>query len=367
MCKLIKRKSREETSINTKGDTVVFNNKNIDKESNLAIVRLLVKDKSTGKKLIGKDVCIEQEETKSVFCGKVDKNGAVFQVPYGCKYIVHFKDAPNYQLIAVPNRKKLTMTFHILFSKSKFNETIKNDTIFQTVASDQEPTNKRVLIRINVIDFNNKPLPDEKIILENTSDTSLIYCTLTDSTGIARLIVPKGFAYYLSFEYDYRLDKLNYKHVETFRTTEIEFKYIGSTGGIYFTKGDSILPVLQAMFKTMTAGNGGDGPENDIEALLEAQVKKIRKVTEVILIADNYSDIKDLKLLAGLKIPVRIILCGVNAWINEEYLELAYKTNGSVHTIERDIYDLTKLNEGETLNYQGKKYKFAGGKFMLVD
>ncbi len=143
-------------------------------------------------------------------------------------------------------------------------------------------------------------------------------------------------------------------------------KVIGATGGIYHTPKKNIDALLETMFETAKAGSGGDGPENDIEALLEAQKLKKRRITEVILIADNYSDIKDLVLLEKLHVPVRIVLCGVNLNVNEQYLELAYKTKGSVHTIEKDIYDLANLVDGKTIEIGGTKYKVLRGKFIKV-
>lgn len=141
-------------------------------------------------------------------------------------------------------------------------------------------------------------------------------------------------------------------------------KTIGATGGIYHTPKKNIDALLETMFETATAGNGGDGPENDIEALLKAQKIKKRRITEVILIADNYSDIKDLALLDKLHVPIRIVLCGVKLNVNEEYLELAYKTKGSVHTIEKDIYDLANLVDGKTIEIGETKYKVLRGKFI---
>jgi hypothetical protein len=141
-------------------------------------------------------------------------------------------------------------------------------------------------------------------------------------------------------------------------------KIIGRTGGIYFTPGKTVDELFSTMITTMKAGNGGDTPENNIEALLEG-LKKCTGNAELIMIADNYSDVKDIALLTKLNVPVRIILCGTDCGINEDYLQIAYKTGGSVHTIEQDIYNLTQYKEGSVITIENKKYRFNRGKFVI--
>lgn len=153
-------------------------------------------------------------------------------------------------------------------------------------------------------------------------------------------------------------------------------KEIGKTGGLYFCQGQikDFATVVETMRKGMNAGGGGDSPENDVEALLLAAKK--RTTEELILIADNFSGMRDISLLAQLKVPVRVIVCGTEEgpirsrcsgafWgeVNEEYLTLAYKTRGSIHTIREDIYDLYKLAEGKTINIDGVEFVLENGRF----
>ncbi len=143
-------------------------------------------------------------------------------------------------------------------------------------------------------------------------------------------------------------------------------KAIGQTGGIYGTNSILLDSLLEVMYKTISGGYGGEAPENDLEALLEgAQYKD--NFTELILIADNYSDVRDLELLTRLNVPVRVILYGVSTWINEQYLEIACKTKGSVHTIEKDITELYKMADGEEITIGPSRYVVQGGKFLLVE
>lgn len=145
-------------------------------------------------------------------------------------------------------------------------------------------------------------------------------------------------------------------------------KIIGQIGGLYYTDADNLESLTGKMMETMQGGGGADSPENDIEALLHAIDKRKTNRTEIILIADNNSDIKDFKLLHRLNVPVRVILAGTE-WIgaNEQYLELAYQTKGSVHTIETDIENLFELNDGENINIGNNSYRISGGKFLRID
>ena len=113
---------------------------------------------------------------------------------------------------------------------------------------------------------------------------------------------------------------------------------------------------------TIKKGHGGDAPENPIEAILFG-LSKSGKVEDVILIADNWAKARDLKLLSKVKVPVRVILCGVydGMEISEDYLNIAYKTKGSVHTIEKDITNLIKQSSGKKFNVNGVDYIIKNG------
>ena len=142
-------------------------------------------------------------------------------------------------------------------------------------------------------------------------------------------------------------------------------KVIGHTGGIYGTDQALLDTLLLTMVRTTRAGDGGDGPENDLEALLEGARKK-RGLDELILIADNCSDVRDMQLLTQLRVPVHIILCGTEFGVNENYLEIAYKTGGSIHTIEQDIDDLARLADGATITIGAFQYRVNRGKFIQI-
>ncbi|HYG16705.1 MAG TPA: hypothetical protein VEC12_13195 [Bacteroidia bacterium] len=143
-------------------------------------------------------------------------------------------------------------------------------------------------------------------------------------------------------------------------------KVMGKTGGLYFSAGNAIKAVEDTALRAMHSGGGGDVAENNIEAILGA-VKKFPDCDEIIMIADNWADMKDFKLAKQVKKPVHVILCGVGSYpLNPQYLELARMTKGSVHTLESDITVLSKMNNGQTVDIDKYRYLLKSGKFTPI-
>jgi hypothetical protein len=141
-------------------------------------------------------------------------------------------------------------------------------------------------------------------------------------------------------------------------------KKIGNTGGIYFKSCNNYNEVESLLRSTMLKGNGGDYPENNIEALMAAE--KAFPATEFqVMIADNWAAIKDKVLWQHLTKPVRIVLCGATEFnVNIDYLNLARKTKGSVHLMESDLYNLSGLKEGEILKVGKNSFVVKNGMFV---
>lgn len=142
-------------------------------------------------------------------------------------------------------------------------------------------------------------------------------------------------------------------------------KIAGKVGGVYFAEGNSLDQVKKVAKNAMFSGYGGDLPENNIEATLRG-IEQFPKAKNVVMIADNWATPRDLEFADKLALPIKIILCGTHWGINTAYLDLAKKTGGSVHTIEKDIVDLAKLHEGESFELNHITYKILKGKFVKI-
>ncbi|MCS7073680.1 MAG: hypothetical protein NZ108_04350, partial [Bacteroidia bacterium] len=144
-------------------------------------------------------------------------------------------------------------------------------------------------------------------------------------------------------------------------------KPIGSAGGIYIANTLQIERVIELMEEVMTNGDGGEIPENNCEAIIQAQLL-FPDAPYFIMIADNQSAVRDISLLNYLKKPVHIIVCGkTESGIEPDYLTIAWYTGGSVCTIRDDLTFTQKqrsLDQTE-IQFLGKVYRLVGERFQL--
>lgn len=471
----------------------------------------------TGKKVSGLALWLFNEELNKVWHGVTDDYGEViFLLPRARKFRIDVAEETGIESFATVNDRFVTSTLKIRYVAKEYTESERNDTVFQVVSPAQMPNRSRVLVILNVLDLDNRPLENERLYLVS-SKTAKVFFAQTNAAGKALLMLPKGSRYCLSTDCDadiecfdlpqtdhagkliltynfigskailarraerarqlairdslYRLQRIrdsiqfardsvrnlldhgflnniqfgaDLKKVEeriekraeqervyiaenpnffeemgeeiksTFyrkrhewankvivtdltcsmepyldqvllwhalrltgdeRKTYLFFndgdgksqeqKIIGQTGGFHISDAVDMQELMKKMLETTRYGCSGDTPENDLEAVLEG-VKLLQGMDELILIADNYSDVRDIELLTQLDVPIHIVLCGTEFGVNEQYLEIAWKTAGSIHTIEQDIEDLTKLADGETITIGAYQYRVSKGKFIQV-
>jgi hypothetical protein len=143
-------------------------------------------------------------------------------------------------------------------------------------------------------------------------------------------------------------------------------KVIGETGGIYTQTAKGLDSLINIMSLVRSKGDGGDCAENNMEALIKG-VKRSKPYKELVMIVDNNAPVKDIKLLSQFTKPVHIILCGSeNGEVLLDYLLIAWKTKGSIHTIEQDITKIASMSEGQTLQIGSLTYKILGGQFVRI-
>ncbi|MFD2521210.1 hypothetical protein [Emticicia soli] len=115
--------------------------------------------------------------------------------------------------------------------------------------------------------------------------------------------------------------------------------------------------------------NNKERAENNIEALLYAQ-KQFPDVDEFVMIADNSSPVKDMKNLSKVKKKTHIILCGEtyerNLAFQSDYVQIAKKTHGSIHTLEDDIENPDNIKEMTVIRVGRIYFRFEKGKFYTT-
>jgi hypothetical protein len=141
-------------------------------------------------------------------------------------------------------------------------------------------------------------------------------------------------------------------------------KPLGKAGGIYYSESGSLENVVALMSLVRSRGDGGDIPENDFEALIKS-MKRYPQFDEVVLIADNNSWVRDFDLIDSIQVPVHTIVCGNYYGIHTDYINLAYRTGGSVHTIEEDIYHLASGLEAGLVLIQGTSYTLTSDDLLV--
>ncbi len=137
-------------------------------------------------------------------------------------------------------------------------------------------------------------------------------------------------------------------------------KTIGNTGGLHIVESNNFDTVYQTMRRAIVAGQGGDIPENNIEALLAAQ-KKWTDIDSFLMIADNRAPVKDLINLKNVKKPVNIILCGWVDYmaINDSYIQIAAKTKGKIYTSAGVFEDFSQLKLNTSIEFNGEEYMYT--------
>ena len=115
-------------------------------------------------------------------------------------------------------------------------------------------------------------------------------------------------------------------------------KVIGSTGGFYATQSNEIMEAIDMMDICKQNGAGGDFPENDIEAILYT-LKTFPETKEIVLVADNFSKVRDIELLEKVNVPVHVVITHLNNLddVNLDYLHIALHTQGTVHIHNSDL------------------------------
>ena len=145
---------------------------------------------------------------------------------------------------------------------------------------------------------------------------------------------------------------------------------LGNTGGTYYVSSSDYNEIEQVAFTAMSKGTGGKHPENDIEACLYG-IKKFPNCKGVVLIADNYSKVRDFRLMPQLMIqkkPVHVIICGITREqnVNIDYIYLAKYTNGSIQTIDDEITKLGSFKNGDVFKIGTKYFKIENQVIRVI-
>jgi len=180
------------------------------------------------KRLYAEKIRLYSAANRTVYVAVTDAAGeAKFLVPNGKSYQLGVHEFDNFQSFSVPAKGGMGMVIPIQFEETKVNETLANDTVRQQLSVNVKPTTARVLVDVTIRDLSGKLLENEDVYC-NVENETKVYLAKTDSKGNAKLLLPKGLNYVLSFKYERNIDLLEYPMSPSFHTTKIEYSYIGS-------------------------------------------------------------------------------------------------------------------------------------------
>jgi len=135
----------------------------------------------------------------------------------------------------------------------------------------------------------------------------------------------------------------------------------GKTGGIYMTK--DVNETSNTIVTAMKAGNGGEVSESDMEAVLFA-IENDSLCDEILLVADNYSDVRDISLLGDIHKKVNVLLCEAPQTLRVEYLKIIKDTGGYL-LLNGEKINLNHLKKGDNITIQDNTYNYDGTDFRL--
>lgn len=180
------------------------------------------------RRLHGEKLRLYCASNHTVYVAETDAAGeAKFLVPNGKSYQLGIHSFDNFQIFNIPAKGGIGMVMPVQFEETDITETLENDTIMQQLSVNVKPTTMRALVDVTIRDLNGNLLETEDIYC-NVENSSKVYTAITDNRGNAKLMLPKGDNYILSFKYERNIDLLEYPMSPSFHTTKIQYSYIGS-------------------------------------------------------------------------------------------------------------------------------------------
>lgn len=349
---------------------------------NYELMSIKLKDLDNGP-LMNEDFVISGVSRKKNFKGKTSKTGEIqLYIPKGDDYTLNFKYHKGYKKFDSEFKNgTINSRMEITYMGSKEYEKRKKEEEERIKAEEKRLEEERLAfekyckerkvsleegykLKLKEAESSTAQSDDDvvtKVLNRNKWSEKLIVCDLTGSMDpyAQQLSV----WYQLNYKKEPNLQFVFFNDGDNKNDSE---KKIGATGGIYYQKSKGLDSLIHMMSFVRSRGNGGDCAENNMEALIKG-VKKAQPYKELVMIVDNNAPVKDISLLSQFNKPVHIILCGsYRGEVLEDYLLIAWKTKGTIHTIEEDISKIASMSEGQTIQIGGYTYKILGGEFVRI-
>lgn len=133
------------------------------------------------------------------------KGEAVYMLPVKTKFQLDVDKIENFGYFDSPERAGMIARVFYTYEPTIVNETNKNDTIIQKLALNQGGTTDRELVTLKVIGGQDGVYTQTPVYLQEINGT-LVYKALTNQSGEAVFLLPKGKKYMIHFDYQKDVD-----------------------------------------------------------------------------------------------------------------------------------------------------------------
>lgn len=186
------------------------------------------------------------------------------------------------------------------------------------------------------------------------------WAIVTDVTGSMSPFTGQVLAFIKN--HPYHTDSTNYSFFNDGNGAPELIKRIGISGGVYTVKNKSFDSIYSTVKKAMNAGDGGDLPENNIEAILRT-IKKWPDTDTVLMIADEMAPVKDMALLKYVEKPVVTLICSHfnTGKIPKQYVQIARVTHGGILTEYGMLYIPKNIRNGGFIDCKEARFYYRDG------
>lgn len=395
-----------EVAETVKGDTIIQKlSAGIMPTASRALVNMQIRDLN-GQPLGGEVICYDAKKSGKVYLAKTNDLGrATLMLPKGETYSIHsyahrniatktYRDTPDsrtsrleLKMLSSADVKKRKMERAALLARrdsilhlqriqdsiriaenayQNFYLQYKYDNVdFNTIE-----TNIKKLVEKNKAELTSNP----DYFVENKKEINAILERNNEAWENKRVIANIDCSMYQyidelmvwNYSYPQEHSKNKYWLFNGFNYIDKDEKSVARRG-IFHVDQNDVSGFFKTINKIVNFSCRGSRLENVVEALILGAEGKTSD-ENLLFIADNYSDVSDLEKLNKLTVPVHIVLTHSDIGVNENYLEIAYQTGGSIHTLYEDISSsrLKNLTDGDRLLIGKFQYQFYKGKFLKL-
>lgn len=217
-----------EKPLTAKIDTIKFG---IDEElkstatEGIGIVNVMNGDQGVG----GVKVTLVSTKINKAFVTYSKPDGSArVRLPINNDYKLYTDDIEFSHTFNMPDIPYINKGLKIQYIPTKITETASGDTIRQNQNDITGATADRVYIYFNLTQTDGVTrLANEPVYLNSTT-SSKVYESVTNSTGMAKFLLPKDAVYSVNFKYERDVDLLDLTKKVGYRTIEIDYSYMGS-------------------------------------------------------------------------------------------------------------------------------------------